>query len=125
MCDTLVFRTDDGELFFAKNSDRPPDEPQVVEYNPPASRSKKIRMTYVDAEVSGEVIGNIISRPYWMWGAEMGFNQEGVSIGNEAIFTKRKFNDIGMTGMDLLRLGLEEARTSKRALEIMCGYVEN
>lgn len=48
----------------------------------------------------------ILSKPAWMWGAEMGANECGVCIGNEAVWTK--LNEPGDTverllGMDLLR----------------------
>lgn len=59
-----------------------------------------------------------------MWGAEMGFNENGVAIANEAIFTKRKFAKQGLLGMDLLRLGLEAGNDAKCALNTMVDFVE-
>ncbi len=50
--------------------------------------------------------GVILSKPAWMWGAEMGANDHGVVIGNEAIFTKLQGPDDSeekLLGMDLLR----------------------
>lgn len=49
----------------------------------------------------------ILSKPAWMWGAEMGANDAGVVIGNEAVFTKLETSeDIEekLLGMDLVRL---------------------
>jgi dipeptidase len=61
-----------------------------------------------------------------MFGAEMGCNEFGVCIGNEAVFTKIPFDkkNTGLTGMDLLRLSLEISKTAKEGLENIIYYLE-
>lgn len=49
-----------------------------------------------------------MSKPVWMWGAEMGANEHGVVIGNEAIWTNDNEGDHDpnvkrLLGMDLVR----------------------
>jgi len=93
MCDTM------GKLFgnkaiFAKNSDRSPNEPQVVEYFPAAVHEEAmVKTTYIEVEQVKETYAFVLSRPTWLWGGEMGVNEYGVCIGNEAVFTKGKYND--------------------------------
>ena len=51
MCDVLVAlgsATSSGRTLFAKNSDRPPTERQVVEWSPPRLDSDPLRTTHVD-----------------------------------------------------------------------------
>ena len=48
----------------------------------------------------------VLSKPVWMWGAEMGANEHGVCIGNKAVWTKvNSANDAEekLIGMDLVR----------------------
>ncbi len=54
----------------------------------------------------------------------MGYNEFGVVAGNEALFTKRKFSDHGLLGMDLLRLVLEASKSAREAVEVISKYLE-
>jgi secernin len=99
----------DGPALFAKNSDRPPDEPQVFELHPPRTEART-RATHVELaghpSATRAVFG---SRPTWGWGLEQGVNDAGVAAGNATIYTTldpRSAPD-GLTGMDLVRLVLE------------------
>ncbi|MEM0078119.1 MAG: peptidase U34, partial [Thermoplasmata archaeon] len=119
MCDTLCSLNLNNEnksiTYFAKNSDREPNEIQVVEYYPSIERKGKTKLTYIEVETLGITNEIVISRPEWMWGAEMGFNEHGVSIGNEAIFTRNHLPSKGLLGMDLLRLGLEYGNNARKS----------
>jgi hypothetical protein len=123
MCDCLVAlapATANGRTIFAKNSDRPPDEAQVLERFPATIRYEPIRATHIELDAGpSDTIGFVGSRPWWMWGVEHGVNEAGVAIGNEAIYTTldpRPFPP-ALTGMDLVRLGLERATDAKSAVE--------
>jgi secernin len=59
-----------------------------------------------------------------MWGAEMGANEHGVVIGNEAVWTTEPYAETGLLGMDLVRLGLERAATSAEALQLIVDLME-
>lgn len=119
MCDTFGI-IKNSKAIFGKNSDRGPNEPQVLEFiNGYKPKLNKLKTTYIEIDQVKEVYSILISRPIWLWGAEMGVNEFGVCIGNEAIFTKGKYNKIGLTGMDLVRLGLERSKTAKEAKDII------
>jgi len=67
----------------------------------------------------------ILSKPIWMWGAEMGINDCGVVIGNEAVFTKLVAKKgSALLGMDLVRLGLERGDSARHALECVTGLLQ-
>lgn len=130
VCDTLVAlgsATADGVALFAKNSDRPPSEVQVLEWSSSRVDRSPLRATYVDVPAHPKAtIAAVISRPTWGWGAEHGVNVAGVAIGNEAIYTTLDPRDSSpaLTGMDLVRLGLERGATAEDAVEVIVTLIE-
>jgi len=119
MCDTAVSVTERG-VFFAKNSDREPGEAQAVEHVAAARPTElTLRATHLELPQASRTHELVLSRPVWMWGGEMGANEHGLVIGNEAVFTKIPVAESGLTGMDLLRLALERTRTAEEALELV------
>ncbi|BDA78023.1 acyl-CoA--6-aminopenicillanic acid acyltransferase [Leptospira kobayashii] len=131
MCDTSLATelfTGTEKRIFAKNSDREPNEAQLILHIPKQNHKKgsSVQCTFISipqTEITNEVF---LSKPFQMWGAEMGVNEYGLAIGNEAVFTKlkiKKKND-GLTGMDLLRLALERCKTAKEALILITELLE-
>ena len=123
MCDTYFVdsaNTVNGRRYFGKNSDREPDEAQqiVIYQGKKYKNDEKVKCTYITIPQVKKTNTIILSTPFWMWGGEMGVNEKGVSIGNEAIFTKRKHEiGDGLIGMDLLRLALERSDTAQEAVD--------
>jgi secernin len=130
MCDTLVAVQDstiDGSVFFAKNSDREPNEAHQLLLVERANHPDmdKVKCTYISIPQARHTHAVLLSKPFWIWGAEMGTNEHGVAIGNEAIFTRIPFEkEPGLIGMDLLRLGLERGVTARDALDVMTSLLE-
>ncbi|MEI2693241.1 MAG: C69 family dipeptidase [Anaerolineae bacterium] len=125
MCDTLTVTSTasaDGIALFAKNSDREPNEAHEIVLLPAADHAPgdRMRCTYIEIDQAPHTCAVALAKPFWIWGAEMGVNQHGVTIGNEAVFTKEPYaKEGGLTGMDLLRLGLERGATARAALDVM------
>ena len=121
----MVTITDDAVLF-AKNSDRDPNEAQVLSWVPAAEHrlGALVRCTWTLVPQVRRTRAVLLSRPWWMWGAEMGANDAGVVIGNEAVFTRHHDGRPGLLGMDLLRLALERADDADGAVEVIVSLLE-
>ena len=120
MCDTLAVVPDDGPVWFAKNSDREPSEVQFIECDEGDATQTAPRGWPV--EPPSERV--LISRPAWMWGAEMGVNEHGLAIGNEAVFTRLPVPKAGRSGMDFLRIALGVCKSADEALDLLIDLTE-
>ena len=130
MCDTMVVlgpASVAGATLFAKNSDRERNESQRLELHPERHHlaGSELRLTYVVVPQVARTRSCLISRPFWMWGAEMGANDAGVVIGNEAVHSVIVPGETpALTGMDLVRLGLERSGSAAEAVEVMTALLE-
>ncbi|HET9449103.1 MAG TPA: C69 family dipeptidase, partial [Steroidobacteraceae bacterium] len=130
MCDTIAAlhpATTCKNTLFGKNSDRLRDEPQIVTTQPRCEYRKPqdLACTYIRIPQARLTHAVLLSRPYWMWGAEMGANEHGVAIGNEAMFARMPPpQKAALLGMDLVRLGLERGASAQEALSVMVELLE-
>ena len=130
MCDTFVAlsnATNDGSVIFGKNSDRHPNEGHELIMIPGGSHPKgaSVNCTYIRVPQVRQTNAVLLSKPFWIWGAEMGANEHDVVIGNEAVFTKVPYDkQPGLIGMDFIRLALERASTADEALDVMIELLE-
>ena len=141
MCDTWVALSDvtlSQNVIFGKNSDRPIFDCQPLVFSPRKAwpANSHIQTEYIELPQADVTYAHLGSCPYWCWGYEEGINEYGVVIGNEAIFTKT-FRDaaealnkgrqpeLGLLGMDLIRLALERSQTARQAVELMGELIEH
>jgi secernin len=129
MCDTMVAlgnSTADCKVLFAKNSDRQPNECHIMIRVPRRKHAEgsKVKCTYIEIEQAEETYEVLLLKPYWIWGAEMGCNEYGLNIGNEAVFTKEPNGKESLIGMDMLRIALERCKTSKEAVDLIVQLLE-
>jgi secernin len=146
-CDTFVsFPPSSQSVIFGKNSDRPAKETQSIRHYPAQDHvphaytaccdgvgdgtdggDSSVRCTYLTIPQVKRTHAVLLSQIDWMWGAEMGANECGVVIGNEAVWTIEP--DEGkdkpkLLGMDLVRLGLERGSTAREALDVITSLLE-
>ncbi len=130
MCDTIVAlgnSTADGTVIFGKNSDRHPNEAHEVVILPAAEHAagSVVKCTYIEVPQVPVTYQVLLAKPFWIWGAEMGTNEHGVTIGNEAVFTRTPYGkQPGLIGMDFLRLALERTRDAEAAMMLIVELLE-
>lgn len=130
-CDTFVLPAEAnffGSNLMAKNSDRPIGEAQALTLTDGAehARGETVQCTYISVPQAEKTYGVLGSKPYWIWGYEMGVNEKGVMIGNEAQGSRaaETGDENALLGMDLLRLGLERGATAREAMEVITALLE-
>eukprot|EP00062_Callorhinchus_milii_P020961 gi/632977183/ref/XP_007905205.1/ PREDICTED: secernin-1 isoform X2 [Callorhinchus milii] len=114
-------------VIFGINSARPNNEVQEVVYFPTTCHEpgSKVQCTYIVIDQVEKTHAVMLSKPAWLWGAEMGANEHGVSIGNLAVITRQPAEETeALLGMDLVRLGLERGATSKESLDAIVSLLQ-
>lgn len=83
---------------------------------------KSAHIVIPQAEKTHEII---LGKSFWTWGGEIGINEFGVAIGNEAVFTtlQKEENLDGLVVTDMLRIGLERGKTAQEAVEAIAGLL--
>jgi secernin len=124
MCDTLIATGDttkNGVTIFGKNSDREPNEAHYVVSFAAADHlpDSKVKCTHIEIPQVKHTFAILLAKPLWIWGGEMGANEYGLAIGNEALFTKVAYSKEGLLGMDLLRLALERASCARDGIAVI------
>ncbi|NWY06027.1 SCRN2 protein, partial [Nothoprocta ornata] len=81
--------------------------------------------TYIEIEQVERTHAVVLSRPAWLWGAEMGANEHGVCVGNEGVWTREPVGEQeALLGMDLVRLALERSRSAHEAVRVITALLE-
>ncbi len=131
MCDSFVAlppATANGSVILSKSADCQVNEAHALVRYParkhvPGAAFKATHLVVPQVEQTYEVI---LGKSFWTWGAEIGFNEYGVAIGNEAVFTtlQKDEKQDGLIVIDMLRLGLERGRTAREAIDAITSALE-
>lgn len=125
MCDTILAGpgvTAGGAMLFGKNSDRQRNEAHVLDLRPGGEHGpgETVSCTYIAVPQARRTYAALFCRPFWTWGPEMGANEHGVVIGNEAVHTRGPPPETpALIGMDLLGLALQVAADAEEAVAVM------
>jgi len=113
-----------SDSFFGKNSDRNPREPQALCIVPRRAASAESYVGERLLPIKDLGLSFVLSKPSWIWGGEMGINEKGVAIGNEAVFPRVRPSKDGILGMDILRAALAGSASAEEAVAFICSFVE-
>ena len=130
MCDTFVALppvTRDKSVLFAKSADCEVNEANAIVRIPGRKHMKgeAVRVTHLVIPQAEEIYEIFLTKAFWTYGCEIGINEYGLAMGEEAVFTTEMDEEKdGLIGPDLMRIGLERARTCQEAIEIMTWLLE-
>jgi secernin len=123
MCDTAVAfgsATAAGGVLLAKNADTEVNEAQHL-IKLAARRypeGAQLRVTHRVIPQARQTFEVVLDKSFWLYGGEIGLNEHGVAIGNEAVFSNRGSDGDGVVLIDLLRLMLERCRDRHEAVAL-------
>ena len=131
MCDTLVAlppATANRSVIFAKSADCEVNEANALVRIPRSQQiaGESVRITHLVIPQAPETHEILLTKAFWTYGCEVGVNEYGLAMGEEAVFTTeagRETKD-GVIGPDLMRLALERCRNCKEAIDFMTGTLE-
>lgn len=123
MCDTF-WASGTGRSYFGKNSDRKPAELQALCILPRTPEAPRSAVSGGELPYPDKGLAVLLSKPSWIRGGEIGLNEKGVALGNEAVFSKQPARKDGVLGMDFLRIALRSATTAQEAVEILVELTE-
>jgi len=129
MCDTFVALpavTATGGVLLAKNADTEVNEAQHLlklprRRHPPGAQ---VRITHLVIPQAAETYEVILDKSFWLYGGEIGVNEHGVAIGNEAVFSNIPSKGDGVVLIDLLRLMLERCRDRHEAAALVADMLK-
>ena len=115
-------------VIFAKSADCEVNEANPVVRIPRQRHTpgEVVRLTHLTVPQAPETCEIILTKAFWTYGCEMGVNEFGLAMGEEAVYTlkdKIETRD-GVIGPDLMRIGLERAKTCVEAIDIMTVMLE-
>ena len=129
MCDSFVAlanSTADGSVLLAKSADTEVNEAEhVVRFPRRQYRDGAlVRITHLNIPQATQTHEIILGKSFWSWGGEIGCNEHGVAVGNEAAFSNQKEGKDGVCVLDLLRLVLERSRSAREGVDVVAQHVE-
>jgi dipeptidase len=119
--------TRNKHVIFAKSADCEVNEANAVVRIPRSKHVKgeTVRITHLVIPQAQETYEVILTKAFWTYGCEVGINEYGLCMGEEAVFTTQMAEaKDGIIGPDLMRLALERARNCGEALDLMTALLE-
>src|SRR4051812_34247336 len=128
MCDTFVALADstaNGSVLLAKSADTEVNEAQHFLRLPARyyAEGAQVRVTHRVIPQARHTYEALIDKSFWLYGGEIGVNEHGVAVGNEAVFSTIRSEGDGVVLIDLLRLILERAATRHEAVDLVAGLL--
>ncbi len=130
MCDSVVAlrnATAGGSVLFGKSADCEVNEANAIVRIPAKKhvQGETVRITHLvipQAEQTHEIF---LTKAFWTYGCEVGVNEFGLSMGEEAVYTTEMAEEkTGVIGPDLMRLALERAHDCREAIDLMIQLLE-